>query len=487
MSSKLPLTNDEIEDICSVISLNKHIDFDVSMSICENVRDTIRIQLKNIQIYPECISELKREIKKNYETSFVHPGEGVGCNAASSIGEQNTQASLNAFHSAGIGKANLNVGIPRLNELLNASKLMKTPSCTIYLNKELINTKDIFEVKYFCNKEIVYKDVQSILKSISLDYSPILTDFEKNYYNFFKKFYWDTDIDVDWRVSLFIDTEELFKCHKTLFDIVSCIKLAIELCDNNLFIVFFPDYTGRIDIWFSGDNIDQPFNILKKKVIKNNTSEEECAKNIIEIYENHKCYFFAEKILIPLLYEVPVSGIFGIEEVYLSEDSKEEWFIETKGINLRDVLNHPYIDFKKTISNNVWDILNIFGIEASKQFLENEFCKIINVNKRHLDLLISTMTTSGKIVSVSRYGIDRKQVGPLAKACFEQPFDNFLTAALTGEKDKLLGSTANVCVGKQIRSGTGMVKLILNEGVLPKSNVKDISKEVNEEGMDVMY
>ncbi len=74
MSSKLPLTNDEIEDICSVISLNKHIDFDVSMSICENVRDTIRIQLKNIQIYPECISELKREIKKNYETSFVHPG-----------------------------------------------------------------------------------------------------------------------------------------------------------------------------------------------------------------------------------------------------------------------------------------------------------------------------------------------------------------------------------------------------------------------------
>jgi DNA-directed RNA polymerase II subunit RPB1 len=484
MSIKRSLTQKEIEDICNVIQINKHIDFDVSISICENVKDTIRLQLKNIQIYPECIKELKKEIKKNYESSFIHPGEGVGCNAASSIGEQNTQASLNAFHSSGIGKANLNVGIPRLNELLNASKVMKTPSCTIYLNKEIIDTKDIHAVKYFCNKELIYKDIESVLKTVKLDYNPTLFNYEENYYKFFKKFYWDTSLNIDWRISLYLDTDELFKCKKTLFDIVCCIKLSIESSDNNLFIIFFPDYTGRIDIWIDSSNIEEPYNILKKKVIKNNISEEETAKSIINIYEEHKSFFFVEKVLLPLLYVIPISGIFGIDEVYLSEDSKQEWYIETKGTNLRDLLNHPDIDFKRTISNNVWDIFDIFGIDASKEFLENEFSKIINVNKRHLDLLISSMTTSGKIVSVSRYGIDRKQVGPLAKACFEQPFDNFITAALTGEKDKLLGSTANVCVGKQIKSGTGMVKLILNENILNKI---PITIEENKTNIDIMY
>ena len=63
---------------------------------------------------------------------------------------------------------------------------------------------------------------------------------------------------------------------------------------------------------------------------------------------------------------------------------------------------------------------------------------------------------------MSRYGIDRKQVGPLAKICFEQPFDNSIQAALYGEKDKLLGASATIALGKQINSGTGMVKLLLD-------------------------
>lgn len=97
-----------------------------------------------------------------------------------------------------------------------------------------------------------------------------------------------------------------------------------------------------------------------------------------------------------------------------------------------------------------------------KTFLEEEFGKNINVNKRHLDLLTASMTVQGKIASVSRYGIDRKQVGPLAKICFEQPFDNVIQAALNGEKDRLVGASANIAVGRDIKSGTGIVKLLMN-------------------------
>ena len=179
-------------------------------------------------------------------------------------------------------------------------------------------------------------------------------------------------------------------------------------------------------------------------------------------------YFFIKEVIIRLLLECPVSGMFGIEECYYTEDKNGEWFIDTKGSNFREIINHPLIDSRRCKSNNVWDVYEIFGIDAAKNFLEEEFGKNIAVNKRHLDLLTASMTTNGKISSVSRYGIDRKQVGPLAKICFEQPFDNVIQAALNGEKDRLVGASANITLGKHIKSGTGMVKLIMDTNHLKK-------------------
>ena len=95
-SLKRKLTTEEITDICNVIELNKTHDKEIANCLRDNVVNNIKKQLYNIQIYPQTIPLLKKQIKQSYETSFVHPGEGVGCTAASSIGEQNTQASLNS-------------------------------------------------------------------------------------------------------------------------------------------------------------------------------------------------------------------------------------------------------------------------------------------------------------------------------------------------------------------------------------------------------
>jgi hypothetical protein len=65
-------------------------------------------------------------------------------------------------------------------------------------------------------------------------------------------------------------------------------------------------------------------------------------------------------------------------------------------------------------------------------------------------------------MSVSRYGIDRKQVGPLAKCCFEQPIENFLISAAKGEKDEIQGVTASITLGKLSRMGTGSMDLIID-------------------------
>lgn len=345
--------------------------------------------------------------------------------------------------------------------------MVKTPSCTIYLKQEVGDLKDLFIVKEFCDKELIYYDIRSLLSDMSVDHCPELTEYEKRYYHFFQLFYEDFEI-TNWRIRLILSEELLYKCKKTMSYITGCIKLALNLCNENLFIVFFPDSSSRIDIWVK-DCIDSPAQIIKRKKIKQG---EEIGDNLqLFVNDENKMYFFIKDVVIPIIMECPVSGMFGIEECYFTEEKGGEWIIDTKGSNFREIINHPLIDGKKCKSNNVWDVYEVFGIDAAKNFLEEEFGKNIAVNKRHLDLLTASMTVQGKIASVSRYGIDRKQVGPLAKICFEQPFDNVIQAAINGEKDRLAGVSANIALGRCIKSGTGMVKLLMgaNDPKLPAS------------------
>lgn len=53
-----------------------------------------------------------------YQRSLAAPGEAVGSIAAQSVGEPSTQMTLNTFHLAGHGGANVTLGIPRLREII---------------------------------------------------------------------------------------------------------------------------------------------------------------------------------------------------------------------------------------------------------------------------------------------------------------------------------------------------------------------------------
>ena len=44
---------------------------------------------------------------------------------------------LNTFHQAGNSAKNVTLGVPRFEELINASKKMKTPSSTVYPTTDL--------------------------------------------------------------------------------------------------------------------------------------------------------------------------------------------------------------------------------------------------------------------------------------------------------------------------------------------------------------
>ena len=69
-----------------------------------------------------------------YMRSLAAPGEAVGCVAAQSVGEPSTQMTLNTFHLAGHGGANVTLGIPRLREIImTASKSLSTPTMLLPL------------------------------------------------------------------------------------------------------------------------------------------------------------------------------------------------------------------------------------------------------------------------------------------------------------------------------------------------------------------
>ena len=114
--------------------------------------------------------------------------------------------------------------------------------------------------------------------------------------------------------------------------------------------------------------------------------------------------------------------------------------------------------------NNMWEIYNTLGIEAVRQFLINEFNEIItsggiNVDKVHLELLADSMTYTGNITSVSRYGIGRNETGPLTKASFEQSLDNMLIAAYKSETEHITSVSSSVILGQCSKIGSGMIDL----------------------------
>jgi DNA-directed RNA polymerase II subunit RPB1 len=77
------------------------------------------------------------EIRSRFEQAISNPGEMVGPIAAQSIGEPATQMTLNTFHNAGVSSKNVTLGVPRLKEIINVAKNIKTPSMKIYLQDDL--------------------------------------------------------------------------------------------------------------------------------------------------------------------------------------------------------------------------------------------------------------------------------------------------------------------------------------------------------------
>lgn len=98
------------------------------LALMQEVKDNV-----SGTISKEKLTVLLEEIGRRYSAAKINPGECVGLVSAESIGEPGTQMTLNTFHFAGVAEMNVTTGLPRIIEIFDASKEIKTPMMEIYL------------------------------------------------------------------------------------------------------------------------------------------------------------------------------------------------------------------------------------------------------------------------------------------------------------------------------------------------------------------
>jgi len=93
--------------------------------------------------------DVRKRMHFKFQKSLAQPGEAVGVIAAQGMGEPSTQMTLNTFHLAGHGGANVTLGIPRLREIVQtAARKITTPYMKVFFKQTpsgITDTKAIFQ------------------------------------------------------------------------------------------------------------------------------------------------------------------------------------------------------------------------------------------------------------------------------------------------------------------------------------------------------
>ena len=355
---------------------------------------------------------------------------------------------VDTFHKAGMSEKTMTQGVPRFQELINATKKPRIVNHKIYLN---CGNETIEETRLTVGSNIVGLTFSDISTSIVVN----LNKDNEKWYDSFKILYHDNFVNHPHCITIKLNMQKLFEFHITVQDISNFIHSEYE----DLFCVFSPPSIGQLDIFVDTSNIELP------------------EERILFINKDNAEEIYLEECVQPIIEKMTIKGIQGISEIFYTQEGGE-WIVETNGINSRSI-STQFINFKKllaldiidetkTVSNNVWDIYEVFGIEAAREFLIEEFMSIMDgINSCHSCLLVDRMTYGGNISSITRYTMKKDESGPLGKASFEETMDNFLNAAAKGEIEPTEGVSAAIICGKRASIGTGMVNVQLDISKLP--------------------
>jgi DNA-directed RNA polymerase subunit A' len=160
-----------------------------------------------------------------------------------------------------------------------------------------------------------------------------------------------------------------------------------------------------------------------------------------------------------------ISGVKGVQQVLIVKKDRD-FVIMTLGTNLKDMIQFKEVEKDKIMSNDLYEVASVFGIEVARQLIIDEIYNVINtqglnIDIRHLKLVSDAMTNTGDIKGVTRMGIISQKSSILARATFETPEKQFVNATIKGSEDKLASVIENIILNQPVPVGTGLPGLLV--------------------------
>ena len=370
----------------------------------------MKISKKTVKIFlTQCLYK--------YSRAKVEAGTAVGAIGAQSIGEPGTQMTLKTFHFAGVASMNVTLGVPRIKEIINASKTISTP----IINAVLVNEDD----------EIAARVAKGRIEKTSLkDVSIYIEDVYKDNLAFLSI---KVDLDSIEKLQLELDISNIAEA------ICKAPKLKISQSDVSVM--------GK-------DRILVACRVTESKTESLKSGEDQ--RNNL---------FFRMQLLKRVLPDICIKGLPNIFRavINIKDDNKKELLVE--GYGLKDVMNTEGIVGTKTTTNHVLEVNEILGIEAARSSIIREIDYTMSnygmsVDPRHIQLLGDVMTYKGEVLGITRFGLSKMRDSVLQLASFEKTTDHLFDAAFYMKRDKIEGVSECIILGQTMAIGTGAFKLV---------------------------
>ena len=486
-------------------------------------------QVKRIQLAPSTKDrfELTSKISKRtlqsfvklclekYEKARVEPGHAVGAVGAQSIGEPGTQMTLKTFHFAGVAGMSLTQGVPRIKEIINASKDISTPLITCQLERR----------SDYSIPESLGRIVKGRIESLFLEdvASQIETDWYPGHAGAITiRISLDTidelGLDVELQ-DICAKVQKHRRCKDPSLNIYAVkpdrILISLETAtskdkkpsslkrddlsprDGFLRLQHLKRFLPRIHV------LGHPQAIRAVVMAEDDPESDHIRANRLEKERQRQPKEGDHKALNMIAEPQPLVKTEKSDDALQAEDTRRPSKTRSKkpgkkaavdeppikieddeapviskadaekpvqmhkvmveGYGLRYCMNTDGVDPYKTTTNSIVETLQVLGIEAARIKIIKEIQEVtkdLSIDPRHMALLADVMTYKGEVLGITRFGLAKMRDSVLQLASFEKTADHVFDAGIAGKVDKIEGVSECVIVGKTMGVGTGSVEVV---------------------------
>ncbi|GMI13184.1 hypothetical protein TrLO_g9208 [Triparma laevis f. longispina] len=408
--------------------------------------------------------EFESIVARKYADALVAPGEAVGSIAAQSVGEPSTQMTLNTFHLAGHGGANVTLGIPRIREIImTASRVLKTPLMSIPFGKnvgEKVQEKFARSYTKLSLREVLHHNGGV---TVNEKLTQGVGEWKREY-----------------QVVLRLQSEERIKEAFGLgYDEVAN-AVAQKFLARLGYLMKQELNRAKIHDGETGDGEGEGEGVVEEESGGGGEGMKEFEDSQVTI-DRRRGVLILSAIEVdvstrPLLMvglaeraseAVVIRSRPSIERGMVVEQEGRGKCLQTEGVNFEELwkMKPEDVDHTRITSNDIWAIRCAYGVEAARLSIVNEIRGVfgvygISVDARHLTLIADYMTFDGDYKPMNRRGmIDGSSA--FLKMSFETTATFMTDAAVRNEKECLMSPSANIVLGNPVKQGTGLCDLIV--------------------------